>query len=175
MKLLILSTISFVVFLLYCRKNNNRSCKIISFHEDILTIKISSPKSFIQIVKKYGIGKDGFYNNSINEIINESIPESGVYEINFKKQLINLNEEEQCNKIPYGWKICHPVILACAILEYKREKGKILMDKWQSRTSLSRGNYSLVLNYSSSGLSWYYLSKSATSSFLGLVMSRKIS
>ena len=72
-----------------------------------------SGSSLLQLRKKFGISKAGFYDNSwwINEKFAKEKPPKGIYELNLSNDLNNLTYEEQKSKLEEGWKVAHPAIV----------------------------------------------------------------
>lgn len=114
--------------------------------------------SLLELNNKYGLGEKGFYDNDwwlwLKEDFAKEKSEAGIYEIDFNKDLNNLNYDEQKKEIKEGWYFCHPAILAEAILSHCAETGKRLMEDWYSRTSTitSDGDHVYVGNFDSRGL-----------------------
>jgi len=106
-----------------------------------------SGSSLLELRKKYGTGKSGFYNNDwwLKEDFAKEKPPAGLYEIDFDTKLFNLTYDEQIKKLKKGWKFPHPAVLTEAVLEHYKKTGKNLMKNWSSRTRSVSSNCSIDL------------------------------
>ena len=94
-------------------------------------------KSLNELYKIYGEGDGGFYSHwwKDESFANEK-PKPGTYEINFERELIELNYEEQKKKLPKGFEFPHLAVIAEAILSHHKKTKKWLFENYYSRTSL---------------------------------------
>lgn len=144
------------------------------------TLKIKTTGlSLLELYKKYGVGKAGFYSSDPwwkNEEFAKEKPEAGIYEINVEKQFTDLNYQKQLNKLPKGFTPLHPAILTEAILSHFKETGERLLEDWYSRTSslVSDGNRVIVGLFGSRGLDVYDCWVDDRYSDLGLASARKL-
>ena len=116
-----------------------------------------SGKSLLQLRKKFGTGGKGFWDSNtwwLDEKFAKEKPPKGMYEIDFGKNLTNLNYEEQKGKIKKGWKFPHLAVLVEAMLTHYEKTGERLLEDWYSRTSSvgSRGRRVYVGGFDDFGL-----------------------
>ncbi|MEX2368850.1 MAG: hypothetical protein WD552_00435 [Candidatus Paceibacterota bacterium] len=115
--------------------------RVIKLENGILTIDIE-PLSLLQLLEKYGTGKEGFYHKVwwFDEDFAKDVPEPGIYEIKIKRPTRSFKEGEDESNMPKGWDFPHPAIIAQAILQYYQKTGKRLLGDWWTRSSLTNCN-----------------------------------
>lgn len=108
-----------------------------------------SGKSLLELKKEFDMGEKGFCSYWwFDEPFAKEKPPKGIYEIDFSKQLTNLNYDEQKEKLPKGFDFPHPAILAEAIFTHYKKTGERLLENWWSRTSVqSSGGYFVYVGY----------------------------
>ena len=118
-----------------------------------------SGKSLLELRAEYGIGGEGFYNNSWwkNKAFASEKPPKGVYEIELGEDLTNLSFKEQEAKLKKGFTPIHPAILADFILStYKKTKERFLEKIWCRTSVLGSGGYRVYVgDFDESGLGVY--------------------
>ena len=131
--------------------------------------------SLLKVKKKY---PDYFFLQTWyeNEPFAEEHPAAGVYEIIFSNFLNKLTFKEQQEKIPKGFEIMHPAVLAEACCIHYKATGERLLAKYYLRTSSvdSVGDRVRVGRFGADGLGVYHCWGGARYSRLGVSAARKL-
>jgi hypothetical protein len=95
-----------------------------------------SGASMLDLLKKYGTGKGGFYSDWWKgEKFAQDHQPAGEYELVFYPKLVSMTFSKQIEKLGKEFEVAHPVIILEAIFSHYERMKKYILDDWYVWTS----------------------------------------